>query len=55
MAEEQRPQLRIDPQQFAQEVAAEIRADLNKTAGRNNTGRTPAASDAQSDEVSQQS
>ncbi len=35
MAEEKRPQLRIDPQQFAQEVAAEIAADLQKEAGQN--------------------
>ncbi len=33
MAEEKRPQLRIDPQQFAQEVAAEIAADLGRQGG----------------------
>ena len=33
MAEEKRPQLRIDPQQFAQEVANEIAADLRKSSG----------------------
>jgi len=34
MAETQKPTLRIDPQQFAQEVAAEIAADLRKAAGK---------------------
>ncbi|MDA8344528.1 MAG: hypothetical protein M0Z66_03500 [Thermaerobacter sp.] len=52
MAEERRPQLRIDPQQFAQEVAAEIAADLKKQAGRN-AARSAAKYSTPLEEVSQ--